>query len=217
MAIIQNPLIGRAKKQAGGMVFSTLYGKNVMRSKPFEYRDKNSTKQQNLRALFNAACTLAALLKFYAVSFFETQPIGMSAFSKLMSQLRTAFTGTLGAVVFNPSNKTLGSGSIPVPRDVNFTDNGGGNFTMTFDDDALFDSEKSTDTIKILVIAIDGSYCELLTTAATRTAGTVTAEVSAYFQGLGKDAYVSDPIFTAADEMTNSAIFFSGSLIDMTA
>jgi len=42
MAIIQNPLIGRAKRQAGGMVFQTVFEKNIMRSKPFIYRDKKS-------------------------------------------------------------------------------------------------------------------------------------------------------------------------------
>ena len=57
MAIIQNPLIGRAKRQAGGMVFQTVFEKNIMRSKPFIYRDKKSDQQLLVRQCFLDAFT----------------------------------------------------------------------------------------------------------------------------------------------------------------
>lgn len=88
MAIIQNPVIGRARKQAGGMVFSKMYDKNVMRSKPAQVTPSNTTKQQGQRAFI-------ALLTAYTkgltpdnlISLYPNKPAQRSRYSEFQKQL----------------------------------------------------------------------------------------------------------------------------------
>lgn len=42
----QNPLIGRARGQAGGLVASTWNGRNILRARPFEVRNPNTGLQR---------------------------------------------------------------------------------------------------------------------------------------------------------------------------
>ena len=84
MAIVQNPIIGRAKGQAGGVVFTTLNGQNVMKAKPNSYRDANTVTQQANRSLHTDIVRMASRMKDLARSLFEKQPSDMPAFSKLV-------------------------------------------------------------------------------------------------------------------------------------
>ena len=43
MAIVQNPITARTKKKFGNAVFSKQFGKNVMRSKPMEVKNPQTT------------------------------------------------------------------------------------------------------------------------------------------------------------------------------
>lgn len=54
MSKIQNPIIGRASGQAGGMVFSKYFDQNIMKSKPMTVKASNTPKQANQRALLKA-------------------------------------------------------------------------------------------------------------------------------------------------------------------
>lgn len=62
MAIVQNPLIGRARKQAGGVVFTKIYDKNVIRSKPQAVTTSPSFNQQLNRDYFKLVTRLVAQL-----------------------------------------------------------------------------------------------------------------------------------------------------------
>ena len=70
MTKIQNPIIGRAKGQAGGMVFTTLFGANVMKAKPYSYRDANTLVQRDNRTLHVSVAKAAASLKTSARGLF---------------------------------------------------------------------------------------------------------------------------------------------------
>lgn len=115
MSIVQNPLIGRTKKQAGGMVFTTLNGQNVMKSKPASYRDANTTVQQNNRTFHKSIVLLAASLAPIARSLFEKQPTTMTAYSRILQQLHAMRTGNSGSYVFSPIDAVIGSGSVDLP------------------------------------------------------------------------------------------------------
>ena len=112
MSIVQNPIIGRAKGQAGGMVFTTLNGQNVMKAKPNSYRDANTVTQQTNRSLHTDLVRMAASIKSQARSLFEKQPSDMPAFSKLVQQLSAGVDRSGGAPVFDPSDIVIGSGSV---------------------------------------------------------------------------------------------------------
>ena len=55
MAVVQNPIIGRARGKYGPAIFQTVYQKNILRSKPLIYRDPASPAQQLQRAKFQLA------------------------------------------------------------------------------------------------------------------------------------------------------------------
>lgn len=88
MAIIQNPVIGRARKQAGGMVFSKMYDKNVMRAKPAQVTPSNTTPQQGQRAFITM---LTGFAKGFSVdnliTLYPNKPASRSRYSELQKQL----------------------------------------------------------------------------------------------------------------------------------
>ena len=213
MSFVQNPIIGRAKGQAGGMVFSTLYGANVMRAKPFQYRDKNSSAQQGLRWLFRFAVNFAAKLKFYAANLFETPPAKMSPYSKLISQIRPAFTTDGTSVTFDPDTMEIGQGSIPTPNSLTLTNNGLTGSKFHFASDELQESECVTDSIAILAVSKEGNQLALCPCTETRADETATIVLPADLIASHQDFYVSDPIFRSADGKLSSPVRFSGNLL----
>ena len=110
MAIVQNPLIGRSKQQAGGMVFSKMYDKNVIRSKPFSYNDRNSDEQKTQRNFFKSITTMVSLMKDQARSFFYSQPTNKSAYSAILSSILTESSLNLGVRSINPATTYFGNG-----------------------------------------------------------------------------------------------------------
>lgn len=98
MAIIQNPVIGRARKQAGGMVFSKMYDKNVMRAKPASVTPSNTTAQQGQRAFITKLTALAkGLSPDDLIRLFPNKPASRSRYSELQKQIsagRTVFGAT---------------------------------------------------------------------------------------------------------------------------
>lgn len=93
MAIIQNPVIGRARKQAGGMVFSKMYDKNVMRAKPASVTPSNTTAQQGQRAFITK---LTGLAKGFStddlVRLYPSKPATRSRYSELQKQISAGRT-----------------------------------------------------------------------------------------------------------------------------
>lgn len=88
MAIIQNPVIGRARKQAGGMVFSKMYDKNIMRAKPAYVTPSNTTAQQGQRAFITKLTSLAkGFTPDDLIRLFPSKPASRSRYSELQKQL----------------------------------------------------------------------------------------------------------------------------------
>lgn len=115
MAIVQNPLIGRTRKQTGGQVFSTVFGQNIMRSKPASYNDKQSAAQLIRRSIMSMLATALSFIKSALPDEFLTPPVGMAPYSKALSQLLAGFTGAASKLIFNPLGITFGSGTSGSP------------------------------------------------------------------------------------------------------
>ena len=58
MAVVQNPIIGRARGQAGGMVFTTQFGRNVLKSKALSVANPKTDKQLGRRAAMTQTVAL---------------------------------------------------------------------------------------------------------------------------------------------------------------
>ena len=90
MAKVQNPVIGRSKGSAGGMTFSKVYSKNIMRAKAFEVNNPKTTAQTTQRNFFKSVSALVATFTPEQLRFmFHTMPKGISrrnAFFKQMAE-----------------------------------------------------------------------------------------------------------------------------------
>lgn len=94
MARIQNPIIGRAKKHAGGMIFYKLWKHNIMRAMPVNVRVNNSELRLIQRSKF-ASVKLFASLIIQAIRFgFLVDQVKHSAFAAFMkANLPACLTG----------------------------------------------------------------------------------------------------------------------------
>ena len=93
MAIVQNPIIGRASGQAAGMVFTTQFGKNVMKSKPVSVANPKSDKQKERRSAITQIVAIYRAVSSVIQSTFAALAVGMSAYNAFASyNLLNAFT-----------------------------------------------------------------------------------------------------------------------------
>lgn len=112
MAITQNPIIGRASKQAGGMVFSTVYGQNVMRAKPSSYNDRASDAQVEQRNKLSYLTKFASLVSLSISLFLLKSFSGRSAYSHFI-KLLSPFANYQGNILsFNFANPLIQAGSV---------------------------------------------------------------------------------------------------------
>lgn len=88
MAKVQNPVIGRSKGSAGGMTFSKVYDKNVMKAKPFEVSNPNTTAQQTQRNFFKSVSAQVAIFTVDMLrTIFPSKPKGISRRNAIFKQL----------------------------------------------------------------------------------------------------------------------------------
>ena len=115
MTKVQNPITGRSKGQAGGMVFTTLFGSNIIKAKPYSYRDANTQVQRDNRSLHVALVRAAASQKTIARSLFLQQPATMSAYSRIVQQLQSTVDRSGSSPVIDPNDIEIGSGNLEMP------------------------------------------------------------------------------------------------------
>ena len=85
MAVVQNPIIGRARGKFGPAIFQTVYQKNILRSKPLIYRDPASPAQQLQRAKFQLATSfISKNLIPFRIGYANASPF-RSAYSSALS------------------------------------------------------------------------------------------------------------------------------------
>ncbi len=112
LAITQNPIIGRAKNQAGGMVFSKMYDKNVIRAKPLSVANPNTPAQQRQREFISELGQFAK--QFGAedlIQLFPNKPASRSRFSELQKQMAVGrdVSGSVGTIDWDDVHE-LGNG-----------------------------------------------------------------------------------------------------------
>lgn len=133
MTKVQNPITGRSKGQAGGMVFTTLYGANVIKAKPYSYRDANTEVQRTNRSLHLSLVRAAASQKNNVRGLFYQQPANMSAYSRLVQQLQGLYNRESGSPIFDGSGKEIGSGNVDVTFSETTYDQETGIITLVID------------------------------------------------------------------------------------
>ena len=116
MAVVQNPIIGRTSGQAGGMVFTTQFGKNVMKAKAASVANPQSDAQMEQRSALTQIVAFYRLIATIIQAGFKSLSIGMSAYNKFASvNLLHAFTYSGAApAVFVPTAFYISKGTIAV-------------------------------------------------------------------------------------------------------
>ena len=123
MSKVQNPIIGRATGQAGGMVFSTNYGSNIIRTKPLTFTEPTGVEHRKKKVKFKASAELAAKVKGIAKTLYPTNAGNVGAYAQLVRDLYQAFDVVNDIAVFNPANVYIGKG-ITLTDQQSFTYNG---------------------------------------------------------------------------------------------
>lgn len=113
MAIVQNPIIGVAKKTAGGMVFSRSLDQNVIRAKPITYNDRKSPAQVAQRTRMTAVARLVrGMQQFILDALYPTRPKKQTKFSRLMQELFRGFSADSSDVIISLDNlDEIGNGT----------------------------------------------------------------------------------------------------------
>jgi hypothetical protein len=124
MSKVQNPFIGRAKGQAGGMVFSTNYGSNIIRTKPLTFTEPTGVEHRKKKVKFKAGAELAAKVKGIAKTLYPTNAGNVGAYAQLVRDLYPAFNVVNDIAVFQPANVYIGKG-ITLTDQQSFTYNSG--------------------------------------------------------------------------------------------
>jgi hypothetical protein len=115
MAIVQNPLIGRAKKQAGGMVFATNHGANIMRAKPFQVKINNTIPARRKKVRFKAGNDLSLKLKGIAPQIYPGSYPGVGPYGRLCSDIHDSYKYVGDTLTFDPGACMIGPGKIVAP------------------------------------------------------------------------------------------------------
>jgi hypothetical protein len=92
MAIVQNPIIGKAKQKFGNAVFSTQVGKNTLRTKPLSIKNPRSIVQVAYRNHLKTLVALLRPLKDDINTAYGSSVKGMSPFNRVISiNMKQAF------------------------------------------------------------------------------------------------------------------------------
>lgn len=139
MTKVQNPVIGRASGQAGGMVFSKLYGQNIMRARPHSVSNPNTIAQQAQRSFIKELGEWSSQLGTDALmTLFPIKPTERSRFSEFQKQVALGRTvdGAVGSVDWD-NVPIIGNGPLQGLADVEFNP-GGESITVTWDSSNVF-------------------------------------------------------------------------------
>lgn len=176
MARIQNPIIGQAVNQAGGMVFSLWKTLKVMRAKPLSVanpRTTGQTAQRNRMVLF--AQLFREILQTIRVGYvrYQTGTTQWAQFVKDNLMSATSVSGTTASLI--PANMQFSKGSLLPVADLVIDSITGQNIEVTWTDNSGTPGAATTDKVYIVVVNANGQAVAALDPNKTRTAGSAIA------------------------------------------
>lgn len=206
MAVVQNPIIGRAKQKFGNAIFSTWKGINTLRTLPLSVGNPKSAAQKLQRMKLALAVMLYRYFPGIIKIGYSSQAIKQSEYNAFISDMiRNAFIGsTVETVAIEPLNVKIAKGTM-APTPISTASYENHDFTMTWDGAApLAPSQSASDLAYPVFIAFDASgEVELVVvgTPVARTVGTVTETVNQ--EGSAENVY-QYLFFASADFLVNS-------------
>ena len=187
MAISQNPITGRMRQKMSNVVFSTVFGQNVVRSKPLTVRNPKTTAQINHRDYFTKVVQLCKILKRVEGVAKRSSRTGrspkMSAYSYLIKAFMNAENRT--SAPYKPiwSNVDLGPGEIgPVEFTAEIVM---GDLSITWNPADLPLNAKTTDELVMVIVDFATMEYYIDHSIMARSGGALTISLNTYFTHTG--------------------------------
>ena len=175
MAIIQNPVIGRAKKKMGNVVFSKNFGKNIMRSKPVEVKNPRTASQVAQRGTFKAALIVVKEFLPAIRIGWKSLAINKSACAMCMSDtLLNSMKNVSGVTSVDITKFKISKGSLDTFNDEVWSRPTTNTIKVTWNPSDILPSAAGTDIIHICVCNPIMSVVQIFLNAAVRSSGTTT-------------------------------------------
>jgi len=192
MAIVENPIIGRARKQLGNVVFYTLYDQNIIRSKPLSSKNPKTPDQRRVRKRFTKVTRLLRQVTVPIKTAYAGSVKGKSAFSQVMSiNLKNCFIGN--SINIDPSRFELCENDGSFVDNVVLASSMKNTITVTFNANAQNQEEEDDD---IRVYGFDAKHNKIwqFWEKAKRSSGAITVshsgmsglDIAVYIESLDK-------------------------------
>lgn len=174
MAVVQNPIIGRARGKYGPAIFQTVYQKNILRSKPLIYRDPASPAQQLQRAKFQLATFfISKNLIPFRIGYANASPF-RSAYSSAMSYFinnSMQFDGNQWSI--NYPNVMFSHGTLPGFLNPQVQVSGTSFLRVTFEDNSGASGASEEDIGHIIVFSTQMTQFYYVQTPYVRMVGSM--------------------------------------------
>lgn len=206
MARVQNPIIGQAINQAGGMIFSVWKQIKVMRSKPLSVANPNSPAQQAIRRrMALIASLMREVLQGIRLGFVRYQN-GTTQWAQFLKEnFATATTdnGTIAAITVNALKFAKGT-LLGVSSFVR--ESASGQLVDTsWDDNSGQPGAAASDVLHVMLVNADGSAVAYIATTTQRSAASYTITCPADIVASTAKVYAFF-VNTAGDDVSDSQL-----------
>jgi len=216
MAITQNTLIGRSKQSVGGTTFTTLLGKNVLKSKPVTVANPKTEGQINQRA------KLALLVSIFRLNMgafnvgFKEMAVGMYPYNAFTSTnlKNNSVVASGGVATFNANNFVTSKGTIgSTTINSAVCDHSDQNLVVTWDAASIPVGGSASDKVNILAFNTQQNSWVAGDLSVSRSAGTITLDIpSNWATGNTVSVYLafSNDMFTKASDSVMVGVSIQG-------
>lgn len=181
MAVVSNPLIGKSRKSAGGITFTSWKGLNVIKNKPLTVANPQSDGQRTQRNSIAAVVQLFRLISSAADLGYKEKAIQQSPYNAFVSyNVKNAVTVTTpDSVAINPANVRVSDGSLGSTAITTLAANATTDeVSFDFSTATPLAGQASTDLVNCVVYNVTTETWSTGTTAATRADGTATIDAN---------------------------------------
>jgi hypothetical protein len=172
MAIVENPEIGKTRGNVGNVVFSSQYGKNILRTKPISCKNPKTPLMLKYRERHKKTLALVRQVLNYINVAYAGSVQGMAAYHRVMSiNLKTCFITDTTDI--DPCKFVLCDNDGSFVKNVVLKSTVSNTINGTFDSHAQ-NAEEGEDPVKAYGFYVGGNKIWQFDQTAIRSTGTIT-------------------------------------------
>lgn len=215
MAVVQNPIVGRAKNKFGNAIFSTWKGKNVLRTKPLEVSNPRSPAQVAQRNRLSEMVAMYRASKGAIDLGYKQQAIGRTEYNAFVADnMPFAVANSLnGEISVSYDDIMFAKGSLP-PTAITLGNQTSSTASVSWSDQEIdyLEGQSATDVLSYVsmkVKAADGSVIRHTSglRTAERTDGVYSCDVDNSVE-VGTKTYLWVFFSTADGRKSSDSLFY---------